>query len=40
MDTGNHLSAWEALLALRDGGADALPDGPLGALFGPVLAVP
>jgi hypothetical protein len=40
MDTGNHLSAWEALLALRDGGADALPAGPLAALFGPVLAPP
>ena len=40
MEPAADAADWSALLALRDSGADALPAGPLSALFGPVLAVP
>ena len=38
MEPAADAADWSALLALRDSGADALPAGPLSALFGPVLA--
>jgi riboflavin biosynthesis pyrimidine reductase len=40
MEPASPASEWSALLALRDGAGAALPDGPLAALFGPVLGPP
>ena len=40
MEPAAPAADWSALLALRDGAGTALPDGPLAALFGPVLAPP
>jgi riboflavin-specific deaminase-like protein len=40
METAAPDADWSALLALRNGAGAALPDGPLAALFGPVLAPP
>ncbi|MCA3426214.1 MAG: riboflavin biosynthesis protein RibD, partial [Roseomonas sp.] len=40
MEPAAPAADWSALLALRDGSGAALPDGPLAALFGPVLAPP
>jgi hypothetical protein len=40
MEPTTPASEWSALLALRDGAGVTMPDGPLAALFGPVLAPP
>ena len=40
MEPATDAADGSALLALRDGAGAALPDGPLAALFGPVLAPP